>query len=111
MLIIDSMVCETARLSGTFSSSTTVMPGVFFERGGGDGVRLVPAIIRLRADVDEPDGRAGGARSRKAGKRERASARPVKTSTCCVHDPYLSQNGVRPMRSPTMPLLSLRGEL
>jgi hypothetical protein len=30
MLIIDSMVCETARLSGTFSSSTTVMPGVFF---------------------------------------------------------------------------------
>ena len=54
-LIIDSIDFETASVSGTFSSSTTFTPGTSFERLDRDRMRLVPAEIVARADIDDAD--------------------------------------------------------
>ena len=42
-----SMVFWTSTVSGTFSSSTTVMPGIFFSVGGTLGMGLVVAVVVL----------------------------------------------------------------
>jgi hypothetical protein len=53
--IMPVMVFCTAAVSGTFSSSTTLMPGIFLS-GGGFELRLVVAVVVARADVDHADG-------------------------------------------------------
>ena len=63
MLSIDF---STATVSGTFSSSTTFTPGIFFRMAARLGVRLVVAVVVARPDIDEAEdqrllraGRAG----------------------------------------------------
>ena len=58
-LIIDSIDFETASVSGTFSSSTTLTPGTSFSALIADRMRLVPAEIVARADIDDADGEVG----------------------------------------------------
>jgi hypothetical protein len=41
---------------GTFSSSTTLTPGIFLSMAAGFGLRLVVAVVVARADVDHADG-------------------------------------------------------
>jgi hypothetical protein len=63
-LIIDSMVFSTASVSGTFSSSTTLRPGIFFSAAAPCGVRLVVAVVVARPDIDEADRGVGRAAER-----------------------------------------------
>ena len=73
-----SMVFETASVSGTFSSSTTVDAGHRLERLGGDPcVHLVPAEIIARADIDDADGER-----RRAGEIDRKKTGGEAESTC-----------------------------
>ena len=69
---MNSMVFSTASVSGTFSSSTTLMPGHLLQRGGAGGVGLVVAVVVARSDIDEADdGVLGERRAPRQGRGER----------------------------------------
>ena len=55
----------TAAVSGTFSSSTTLTPGIFLSSAAACGLRLVVAVVVARADVDDADGERLGLRERR----------------------------------------------
>ena len=70
-----SMVFCTAAVSGTFSSSTTLTPGIFLSAAAACGLRLVVAVVVARADVDHAHGqrRLRAARCECAGQRQRGA--------------------------------------
>ena len=76
-LIIDSIDFETASVSGTFSSSTTLTPGTSFERLDRHRMRLVPAEIVARADIDHADRQVlGGERAPDRAQVQRSAGQP-----------------------------------
>ena len=68
-----SIVCSTAFVSGTFSSSRILIPGIAASDRRALRVGLVVAVVPFRPDVDEADGvrlvggRGGGRGARRGG--------------------------------------------